>query len=149
MTSTDTGKSHIRFWIIAVLFIVSSSNYASRATLSFPANARIVANWFPTAERGTPSAIFNASQYFSLVAFAPLMGWLAQEYGWRSVFLAMGGIGLIGAALFWAVVQSPSRHKAISKREYDYIEAGGALVNLDRPAAAAQQIRWGIIGQLL
>jgi ACS family glucarate transporter-like MFS transporter len=240
MTSADTRNSHIRFWIIAVLFIVSSINYASRATLSFaavplgkeitistvqlgyifsafgwsyvigqipggalldrygsrpiylwsitlwavftmaqafvsslsfipifislfalrfalgfaecpsfPANARIVANWFPNSERGTASAIFNASQYFSLVAFAPLMGWLAQNYGWRSVFLAMGAIGLAGAALFWAVVQSPSRHKSISKREYDYIETGGALVNLDRPAAAAQQIRWGIIGQLL
>jgi ACS family glucarate transporter-like MFS transporter len=116
---------------------------------SFPANARIVANWFPNSERGTASAIFNASQYFSLVAFAPMMGWLAQDYGWRSVFLAMGVIGLVGAALFWLVVQSPSRHKSISKREYDYIESGGALVNLDQPAAAAQQIRWGIIGQLL
>ena len=237
---TEARNSHIRFWIVAVLFIVSSINYASRATLSFaavplskeiaistvqlgyifsafgwsyvigqipggalldkygsrpvylwsitlwavftmaqafvsslafipvfislfalrfalgfaecpsfPANARIVANWFPHAERGTASAIFNASQYFSLVAFAPMMGWLAQEYGWRSVFLAMGLIGLVGAALFWAVVQSPSRHKSISKREYDYIEANGALVNLDRPAAAAQQIRWGIMGQLL
>jgi MFS transporter, ACS family, glucarate transporter len=240
MTTADTRNSHIRFWIIAVLFIVSSINYASRATLSFaavplskeihistvqlgyifsafgwsyvigqipggalldkygsrpiylwsitlwavftmaqafvsslafvpvfislfalrfalgfaecpsfPANARIVANWFPNSERGTASAIFNSSQYFSLVAFAPLMGWLSQEYGWRSVFLAMGLIGLVGAALFWLVVQSPSRHKSVSKREYDYIEAGGALVNLDRPAAAAQQIRWGIIGQLL
>ena len=47
------------------------------------------------------------------------------------------------------MVQSPSRHKAISKREYDYIEEGGALVNLDRPAAAAQPIRWSIVGQLL
>jgi ACS family glucarate transporter-like MFS transporter len=240
MTEAETRNSHIRFWIIAVLFIVSSINYASRATLSFaavplgkeidistvqlgyifsafgwsyvagqipggalldkygsrpiylwsitlwavftmaqafvsslsfipvfislfalrfalgfaespsfPANARIVANWFPNSERGTASAIFNASQYFSLVAFAPMMGWLAQDYGWRSVFLAMGVIGLVGAALFWLVVQSPSRHKSISKREYDYIESGGALVNLDQPAAAAQQIRWGIIGQLL
>jgi MFS transporter, ACS family, glucarate transporter len=83
------------------------------------------------------------------VAFAPLMGWLAQYYGWRSVFLAMGGIGLIGAGLFWLVVQSPSRHKKISKREYDYIEANGALVNLDRPSAAPQPIRWGSIYQLL
>jgi len=238
--ATDTRNSHIRYWIIAVLFIVSSINYASRATLSFaavplskeitistvqlgyifsavalsyvagqipggalldrygsrpiylwsitlwavftmaqafvsslafipvfislfalrfalgfaespsfPANARIVANWFPHSERGTASAIFNSSQYFSLVAFAPMMGWLAQNYGWRSVFLAMGGIGLLGAALFWALVQSPSRHKAISKREYDYIEANGALVNLDRPAAAAQAIRWSSVGQLL
>ncbi|WP_289306601.1 MFS transporter, partial [Escherichia coli] len=30
---------------------------------SFPANARIVAAWFPTKERGTASAIFNSAQY--------------------------------------------------------------------------------------
>lgn len=32
---------------------------------SFPANARIVAAWFPAKERGTASAIFNAAQYFA------------------------------------------------------------------------------------
>ncbi|HUE62991.1 MAG TPA: MFS transporter [Rhizomicrobium sp.] len=236
---TETRDSHVRFWIIAVLFIVSSINYASRATLgiagkplsgefhldsvqlgylfsafawayaigqipggglldrygsrpvyiwsitlwsvftalqafvsyfaflpvmislfalrfalgfaecpSFPANARIVANWFPKSERGTASAIFNASQYFSVVAFTPLMGWLAQNYGWRSVFLAMGGIGLVGVAIFAAVVQSPARHKRISSSEYAYIENGGALVKMDGPTAA-QPIRWSILGQLL
>jgi len=238
--ATDTRDSHIRFWIIAVLFIITSINYASRATLgiaasplasefhldkvqlgyllsafawayvigqipggglldrygsrpvylwsitlwavftalqafvpylsfvpvmislfmlrlalgfaecpSFPANARIVANWFPKSERGTASAIFNASQYMSVVAFTPLMGWLAQYHGWQSVFFWMGVIGLIGAAIFWAVVDSPARHKHISKREYAFIEEGGALVNLDRPAAPAQPIRWNILKQLL
>ena len=41
---------------------------------SFPANARIVAAWFPTKERGTASAIFNSAQYFSLALFSPLLG---------------------------------------------------------------------------
>jgi len=236
----DTRNSHVRFWIIAVLFIISTINYASRATLGiagkplagefhldpvqlgylfsafgwayvigqipggalldrygsrpvyiwsitlwsvftvlqafvsyfaflpvmislfvlrfalgvaecpgFPANARIVANWFPSPERGTASAIFNASQYFSVVAFTPLMGWLGQYYGWRSIFLVMGAVGLVGAAIFAAIVHSPSRHKAISRREYDYIEKNGALVNLDKPAAGAQPIRWSLVGQLL
>jgi len=240
MTSDDTRNSHIRYGVIAVLFIVSSISYASRSTFtfatvplqkeihlspvqigyifsafgwsyvagqipggalldrygsravylwaivlwsiftglqafatwlsfvpvmislfmlrlalgfaespSFPANARIVANWFPKSERGTASAIFNSSQYMSVAAFNPLMGWLAQYYGWQSVFFWMGVIGLAGAVIFWAVVQSPSRHKHISKREYAYIEEGGALVNLDRPSAAPQPIRWGILGQLL
>ena len=240
MTAADTRNSHVRFWIIAVLFIVSSINYAERATLSytatqmaeefsittvqlgwmfsafawsyalaqipggalldrfgsrtvylwaiflwsiftllqafsavfaivpvwitvvmlrvmvgfaeapsFPANARIVANWFPSSERGTASAIFNSSQYFSLVAFAPLMGWVTGAFGWRHTYMVMGFIGVLGWALFWAVVHSPSRHKHISKREYDYIEKNGALVNLDRPAAVAQPIRWSAVGQLL
>jgi ACS family glucarate transporter-like MFS transporter len=240
MTSDDARNSHIRYWVIAVLFIISSINYASRATLGiagkplsvefhldpvqlgylfsafgwayaiaqipggalldrygsrpvyiwsitlwslfttlqafvpyfafvpvmismfvlrfalgvaespgFPANARIVANWFPSSERGTASAIFNASQYFSVPAFTPLMGWLAQYYGWQSVFLVMGIIGFIGAGVFALIVYSPPRHKHISKREYAYIEEGGALVNLDKPAGGPQPIRWSIVGQLL
>ena len=38
---------------------------------SFPANARIVAAWFPSNERGTASAFFNSGQYFATVMFAP------------------------------------------------------------------------------
>jgi len=118
---------------------------------SFPANARIVANWFPNSERGTASAIFNSAQYFSLVAFAPLMGWLTQTYGWRYVFTTMGALGLAAAALFAAVVDAPTRHKRISQAEFSYIESGGALVHLDKASAAQPRvpIRWETLSQLL
>jgi MFS transporter, ACS family, glucarate transporter len=99
---------------------------------SFPANARLVASWFPNSERGTASAIFNSAQYFSLVVFSPLMGWITQSFGWRWVFLAMGAIGLAAAAVFAAVVDAPTRHRQVSMAELDYIERGGALVHLDK-----------------
>jgi len=85
------------------------------------------------------------------VVFGPLMGWLTQSFGWRYVFLAMGVIGLAAAAAFAAVVDSPTRHKRISKAEFDYIESGGALVHLDRPAAPAAKapVRWETLRQLL
>ena len=44
-----------------------------------------IAAWFPGPERGTAAAIFNSAQYFSIVAFAPLMGWLVHAFGWRSI----------------------------------------------------------------
>jgi ACS family glucarate transporter-like MFS transporter len=118
---------------------------------SFPGNARIVANWFPNSERGTASAIFNSAQYFSIVVFGPLMGWLTQGFGWRYVFVAMGSLGLLAAAAFAAVIDSPTRHKRISKAEFDYIEAGGALVHLDKPPAPASKppVRWQTLSQLL
>jgi ACS family glucarate transporter-like MFS transporter len=118
---------------------------------SFPANARIVANWFPNSERGTASAIFNSAQYFSIVVFGPLMGWLTQSFGWRYVFLAMGGLGLAAAGAFAAVVDTPTRHKRISKTEFDYIETGGALVHLDRSRVPTSKapVRWQTLRQLL
>lgn len=117
---------------------------------SFPANARIVAAWFPSSERGTASAIFNSAQYFSLVAFAPLMGWLVHEHGWRSVFYVMGVIGLIAAAVFAQMIHPPTRHKRINKAEFDYIEAGGALVNMEeKQDGRVSAFTWHNVRQIL
>ncbi len=117
---------------------------------SFPANARIVAAWFPGSERGTASAIFNSAQYFSLVAFAPLMGWLAHDFGWRSVFFVMGAIGIVAAFFFVKLIHSPVDHPKISKAEFDYIEAGGGLVRMeDKTANAGAAFTWANVKQVL
>ena len=60
---------------------------------ALPGNARIVAAWFPSSERGTASAIFNSAQYFATVLFAPIMGYIAHTFGWSHVFIFMGGLG--------------------------------------------------------
>lgn len=117
---------------------------------SFPANARIVAAWFPSSERGTASAIFNSAQYFALVAFAPLMGWLVHSYGWRSVFYVMGGIGLLAAAVFARFIHAPTRHKRINQAEFDHIEAGGALVNMEeKQEGRVSAFTWHNVRQIL
>lgn len=110
---------------------------------SFPANSRIVACWFPTAERGLASAIFNSAQYFSTVLFYPLMGALTHLWNWQSVFWFMGGLGVV-IGLFWSrVIHSPREHPWANAAEVEHIARGGGLVDLDRagaarPAAAAQ-----------
>ncbi|HWA24394.1 MAG TPA: MFS transporter [Lacunisphaera sp.] len=118
---------------------------------SFPANARIVAAWFPTAERGTASAIFNSAQYFATVMFAPLMGGITQALGWEWVFGVMGVIGLAIAAVWPRLVHSPREHPWVGATEIAHIERGGGLIDLDgggRPEAAGG-VRWGVIGELL
>ncbi|MDG2522092.1 MFS transporter [Caulobacter segnis] len=117
---------------------------------SFPANARIVAAWFPGSERGTASAIFNSAQYFSLVAFAPLMGWLVHTFDWHSVFFVMGGIGIVAAAVFWKIVHSPIEHPAINKAELDYIESGGGVVRMEeKTAERGKAFTWANVKQVL
>lgn len=116
---------------------------------SFPGNARIVAAWFPGSERGTASAIFNSAQYFSLVAFAPLMGWVVHDFGWRAVFFVMGGLGLLAAAAFYLFIHDPVSHPRANEAEVRLIEEGGGLVALDRARAAGSAFSWGKLGQLL
>lgn len=105
---------------------------------SFPGNARLVAAWFPGAERGTASAIFNSAQYFSLVAFAPLMGWLVHVHGWRSVFWVMGALGVLAAAAFVKFIHSPVRHPSINAAELAHIESGGGLVRMEERSDVAK-----------
>jgi MFS transporter, ACS family, glucarate transporter len=118
---------------------------------SFPANARLVAVWFPSNERGTASAFFNSGQYFATVIFAPLMGWIAHEFGWRHVFTVMGALGLVMGAIWIKSMYDPKEHPSVNEAELDYIRQGGALVDLDSSKAAqtASGPKWSHIRQLL
>jgi ACS family probable galactarate transporter len=118
---------------------------------SFPANARIVAAWFPTKERGTASAIFNSAQYFSLALFSPLLGWLTFAWGWEHVFTVMGGIGFVLTFLWVKFIHNPTDHPRMSQEELDYITKGGAVVDMDhkKPGAVVQGPKLHYIKQLL
>ncbi|MFC6791299.1 MFS transporter [Methylobacterium komagatae] len=102
----------------------------------FPANARIVAAWFPTRERGMASAFFNSAQYFATVLFTPLMAWIVHTFGWHHVFTSMGILGIAFALLWLQVIDSPKKHPMMNAAERDYIEAGGALLDMDGQGTA-------------
>ncbi|UDJ83069.1 MFS transporter [Kosakonia oryzae] len=102
---------------------------------SFPANARIVAAWFPAKERGTASAIFNSAQYFSLALFSPLLGWLTFAWGWEHVFTVMGVIGFVLTFAWVKFVHNPTDHPRMSREELEYIEKNGAVVDMDHKKA--------------
>ena len=134
--------------LFALRFLVGAAEAPS-----FPANGRIVASWFPAAERGTASAIFNSAQYFATVLFAPLMGWITHSYGWPAVFVVMGLLGMALSAVWLKTVFTPRTHPSVNQAELDYIAAGGALVNMDnantQSRSFAEPPRWGYIKQLL
>lgn len=99
---------------------------------SFPASSRIVAAWFPASERGTASAIFNSAQYAATVIFAPIMGWLVHNFGWHYVFTVMGVLGILFVLVWQKYIHNPKEHPMINEAEVQYIEQGGALVNMDQ-----------------
>jgi MFS transporter, ACS family, glucarate transporter len=116
----------------------------------FPGNGRIVAAWFPAAERGRASAIFNSSQYFALVLFAPIMGWIVHRWGWKQCFLFSGALGLALSAVWFKVVDGVKTHPRINQQEIDYIEQGGGLANLDSNARSrGNTLTWAAVKWLL
>ncbi|NDL61224.1 MFS transporter [Acerihabitans arboris] len=117
---------------------------------SFPANARIVAAWFPAIERGTASAIFNSAQYFALAIFSPILGWLTYTWGWEHVFTVMGVLGFIMTIVWIKYIQNPNKHPSVSQQELDYISAGGAMVDMDAPKDGKKDgPKWDYVKQML
>jgi MFS transporter, ACS family, glucarate transporter len=127
------GTQHAWYAIFALVFLIGVA-----AAPCFPANSKIVAAWFPSAERGTASAIFNATQYFAAAVFSPLLAWLAVEAGWRAIFFTMGGVGLAAGALFVARMKAPLDHPALSREELDHMRAGGATLQMSAPRTATR-----------
>ncbi|MGK7246673.1 MFS transporter [Buttiauxella agrestis] len=138
------------FGIIIALFTLRFLVGLAEAP-SFPGNSRIVAAWFPAQERGTAVSIFNSAQYFATVIFAPIMGWLTHEVGWSHVFFFMGGLGIIISFVWLKVIHEPNNHPGVNQKELEYIEAGGALINMDQKKPKEHipiAQKWGQIKQL-
>lgn len=115
-----------------------------------PGNSRFVAAWFPSKERATAAAIFNSAQYFATAIFAPIMGWLTLNYGWQSIFIFMGTLGIVITFAAAKVVHNPLNHPAVNSEELDYIRQGGALVDMDqRKVKSGPAVDFGAFKQLI
>ncbi|UQY33233.1 MFS transporter [Pseudomonas fulva] len=134
-------------WAVVTLFVLRFMVGFAEAP-SFPGNARIVAAWFPTAERGTASAIFNSAQYFATALFAPLMGWIVYAFGWEHVFVVMGVLGIVFAGIWMKTIYNPKEHPRISAAEVDHIASNGGLVDMDQSKGSGGP-KWHYITQLL
>ena len=134
---------------VTVLFLLRFMVGLAEAP-SFPGNARIVAAWFPTKERGTASAIFNSAQYFATVLFAPLMGWIVYTFGWQHVFVVMGALGIVFSIVWMYIIHNPKEHPLANAAEIQYIAENGGLVDLDAASKAQDSSpKFGYILQLL
>jgi D-galactonate transporter len=140
---------------VTALFVLRFLMGAAEAP-AFPANAKVVASWFPTTERGTASAIFNSAQYFAAVVFTPLMAWLTHRFGWHQVYIVMGVAGLALALTWLSVMKHPADHPRVNKQELEYIEQGGGLVHGHRRGVSASSGKavgnkpgWPAVKQLL
>jgi predicted MFS family arabinose efflux permease len=69
----------------------------------------IISDYFPPGERGVGLAIYSLGVPLGTMAGAAGGGWLASQYGWRTAFLVLGGVGLVMAPLLGFAVREPIR----------------------------------------
>ena len=123
----------------------------------FPANSRVLSTWFPQQERARANGVYSVGQYAGLAFFSPLLFWVVAAFGWRSLFLICGSIGVTYAFIWYASYREPHESKLVGQAELDYIEEGGGLGhrgaqvpfswNLARRILAKRQILGASIGQ--
>ncbi len=127
----------VTFWSCFILLHGFASNLATllgyRFGLGvaeapcFPANSRIVAHWFPQQERARATSIYTVGEYVGLAFLSPLLFAVMGSYGWRSLFILVGVIGLLFGLLWWRCYREPHHSRSVNQAELEYIREGGGL----------------------
>jgi len=101
---------------------------------NFPAAIKTVAEWFPKRERAFATGIFNSGS--NVGAFlAPLIApILFIRFGWQSVFVITGLVGLIWVLFWLPMYRPPAEHSRVSASELAYIQS--------EPLEPVRKIRW-------
>lgn len=86
---------------------------------AFPGAVRCVSNWFRPKDRGRPTGVYVIGGDIGRLIGTPLMTVLLLTLGWRGMFVAVGAVGLLGAAGWFALYRDPDRTRmAPSDRAY-------------------------------
>jgi MFS transporter, ACS family, D-galactonate transporter len=94
---------------------------------AFPCNSRIMSTWFPQHERARATGVYSIGQYFGLAFLSPLLFWVSANLGWRTLFLAVGALGVLFGLVWIALYTDPQQSRRANRAELDYIAAGGGL----------------------
>lgn len=114
----------------------------------FPTDARVVSDWYHIRDRGFPSGVFNMASSLGPAIAPPILTAIMLAFGWRTMFVSLGVVGLIMAVIWVSVYRNPA--DVLSSQDLQAIREG------DPPRSAAvtlQQWRrlfrcrttWGMI----
>lgn len=84
---------------------------------SFTGGVRAVSEWFPMKDRALAIGIFNAGTAVGSMMAAPVVSFIAVQWGWRSAFVATGLLGFLWLVGWWWFYQLPKDHPRLSAAE--------------------------------
>jgi ACS family D-galactonate transporter-like MFS transporter len=135
---------------LTTLFVLRLAIGALEAP-SFPINNRVVTTWFPERERATAIGFYTSGQFVGLAFLTPVLMYLQVHFGWRSVFISVGLLGIVWAAAWYIVYRGPLTYRGANPAEIEMIRSGGGLVDLSEQDAASAKhgFNAGDLGQVL
>jgi ACS family hexuronate transporter-like MFS transporter len=102
---------------------------------NFPAAIKAVAEWFPRRERALATGVLNMGTNVGAMLMG-VIAMMAVDWGWRSVFVAFGVLGLAWLVLWLRFYRPMEEHPRLSAAEAAEIRAD------QEPAVAAQSSPW-------
>jgi sugar phosphate permease len=104
---------------------------------AYPAGVRVTSDWFRVRDRGMPTGLYNAGGNIGPAIAPPLLTALMLAFGWRTMFVTMGVIGLFGAVVWFMLYRNP--HSTILEpNDNDYLAENRAAVTPVRGAQWAK-----------
>lgn len=111
-----------------------------------PVSHSLIADLFPVDRRGRAIAIYSLGAPAGAFLGAAVVGWLAQYWDWRHVFLMLGPPGFILALLIWFLVPDIRRGAFEKASEAD---AAPSLVEVVRHLFGMKVFRHAVTGASL
>lgn len=125
-------------------FIVARAGLGLSEAGNFPAAIKATAEWFPRKERAFATGIFNSGANVGAIVAPLTVPFIAESWGWQWAFILTGAIGFIWLIFWFIYYEIPSRHKKLSREEFEYIHSDK---DEDKPAddsrEEASKVSWG------
>ncbi len=139
-------------WSLATLSLGLAGTFAALFALrlavgafeapSYPINNRVVTTWFGENERAGAIGFYTSGQFVGLAFLTPLLTWIDLSYGWRSVFVLTGLIGLVWAIVWFCFYRDPRYFRGVNQAEIDRIAASGGIPDLSQRLVRSSKFAW-------
>ncbi len=117
---------------------------------NWPGASKVVAEWFPSRERGLATAVFDSGSSIGAAVAAVSIPLVALAAGWRMAFVLSGVLGLVWLAFWLRFYWPPDRHPRLGAEEAALI-AEGEIKTIRQPflesirGVVASRNAWGIL----
>jgi MFS family permease len=110
-------------WNFVSLYVIRFAFGAGEAGC-FPNLTRMLSIWLPARERVTAQSLMWACTRWGGAATPPLVLAIVAIFGWRWAFVALGLLGVVWCAIFFAWFNNdPAEHSAVNAAESELIQS--------------------------
>ena len=116
--SVGCGLIHTwrQFWMMRLLLGVAEGGV-------WPATLVLLSHWFPRAEKARANAYWMLCLPLSVVASAPLSGWILGRWNWRVLLISEGAFPFFWLLVWWWFIDDHPRQAGwISAEERQHLE---------------------------